>query len=715
MPSTPRTWWCCCPRWSGCSPGHPARCHPIPSPTGSACSRRSTACSPRSVGRAPVVLVLDDLHWAGRPTLALLRHLAHWGDAERVLVIGTFRDTGDEVTEPLASCLADLRRLDGIARIHLGGLDETSVEHLVASAIGQDLDAGLRRPGHHPRAAHRRERLLRRRALGPPGEHRRGPARRRPLVGAGGATRHGRPGQHPRGRGRPGGEAAPAARAVLELVAAAGHHAELRTLLLAARQGADTGSTASAIGTALDELVAAGVLVSVDGTVPGYQFGHALVRDTVEAGVAPLARARLHLRIAEALEAVYEADRRPVLAELAQQFAAGAALTGPDKAVYYCRRAAAQAMRLAAYASAISHLETALALVMPGSRSHAELLVDRGSAELRDGRYVESMQTFAAAFEGAPRPRSRRAGRPGGDRLRAGGAHAGAAGRAGRRAARAGDGDGRPGGRGPARPARGLARPRLLPRRTDRGRDSPDRAGPRAGQGLRQHRHARGRSRGGAHLHLRPAAPRRAVAGAAGAGRPQQRSLARAVRHVERAPSSRRARRSRPRPATSSPRTGLPPSGAATRPSCSSATPSTWSWRWPPGGSPRPRKPPSAPIASDRPATRRSMRGCTGCRCSPSGGSRGAWPRSRRSCGWSPARRATIRSGGRGWPPSTPSSASSTTLAASSTRWLPMRSPPSPATPSGRRAPRSSPRSASSSAKASTPPCSTRSSASSGA
>jgi predicted ATPase len=40
---------------------------------------------------APVVLVIDDLHWAGAPTLAMLRHLARSASATPLLIIGTFR------------------------------------------------------------------------------------------------------------------------------------------------------------------------------------------------------------------------------------------------------------------------------------------------------------------------------------------------------------------------------------------------------------------------------------------------------------------------------------------------------------------------------------------------------------------------------------------------------------------------------------------------
>ena len=93
----------------------------------------------------PGLVVLDDLHWAGPQTLALLRHLARAGLPSGVLVVGTFRDTGDEVTESLSSCLADLRRVEGAIRMHLSGLDVDAVERFVAETVGHELDDDLRR------------------------------------------------------------------------------------------------------------------------------------------------------------------------------------------------------------------------------------------------------------------------------------------------------------------------------------------------------------------------------------------------------------------------------------------------------------------------------------------------------------------------------------------------------------------------------------------
>ena len=61
----------------------------------------------------------------------------------RLLVVGTFRDTGDEITEPLAACLADLRRAESVSRLRLDPLDGAAVEHFVAQAVGHPLDDDL--------------------------------------------------------------------------------------------------------------------------------------------------------------------------------------------------------------------------------------------------------------------------------------------------------------------------------------------------------------------------------------------------------------------------------------------------------------------------------------------------------------------------------------------------------------------------------------------
>ena len=51
---------------------------------------------------APLILVLDDLHWADRPTLLLLQHLARRLEGSRLLVIGTYRDMELDRKHPLS-------------------------------------------------------------------------------------------------------------------------------------------------------------------------------------------------------------------------------------------------------------------------------------------------------------------------------------------------------------------------------------------------------------------------------------------------------------------------------------------------------------------------------------------------------------------------------------------------------------------------------------
>ena len=84
---------------------------------------------------APVVLVLDDLHWADRPTVQLLRHVVSADVPLRLFVIGTFRDSDLDPDHPLAEALAALHREAEVERIALGGLGDD--ELLVAGDEGR--------------------------------------------------------------------------------------------------------------------------------------------------------------------------------------------------------------------------------------------------------------------------------------------------------------------------------------------------------------------------------------------------------------------------------------------------------------------------------------------------------------------------------------------------------------------------------------------------
>ena len=83
----------------------------------------------------PLVLVLDDLHWAAPPTLALLRHILRPRPSS-LLVVGTYRHTEVGPDDPLAATLADLRREPGVERIILEGLDEDGVVGFRRAARG---------------------------------------------------------------------------------------------------------------------------------------------------------------------------------------------------------------------------------------------------------------------------------------------------------------------------------------------------------------------------------------------------------------------------------------------------------------------------------------------------------------------------------------------------------------------------------------------------
>ncbi len=90
-------------------------------------------------GRQPLVVVLEDLHWADWGTLDLLHHVARNLTGTRLLIIGTYRDVEVDRGHPLSGALADLRRSSAFLRIGLRGLSVDEVHRMMQQVRGQEI------------------------------------------------------------------------------------------------------------------------------------------------------------------------------------------------------------------------------------------------------------------------------------------------------------------------------------------------------------------------------------------------------------------------------------------------------------------------------------------------------------------------------------------------------------------------------------------------
>jgi class 3 adenylate cyclase/tetratricopeptide (TPR) repeat protein len=89
--------------------------------------------------RAPLVVVLDDLHWADKGTLAMLRHVARFIARHSILVLGAYRDVEIDQRHPLTDALAALRRETPYERLQIRGLDPREVGDLLGTIANQDV------------------------------------------------------------------------------------------------------------------------------------------------------------------------------------------------------------------------------------------------------------------------------------------------------------------------------------------------------------------------------------------------------------------------------------------------------------------------------------------------------------------------------------------------------------------------------------------------
>jgi class 3 adenylate cyclase len=330
--------------------------------------------------RESVLLLLDDLQWAAKPTLLLLRHVVRSADAGRLLILCTYRDSELAAGHALLEVLGDIRRHSDVERFSLTGLDESGVAAFVEQT-GRDLDAdGLRlahaiheETGGNPLFVREMLRHLaedqrdRGEATYLPAEGLRVPEGVRDVVG------------------RRLSRLSKEANRVLWVAAVIGTAFELPVLQAAG------GLDEEPLLFALEEATEAQLVGEMAGAASGYRFTHALVRDTLYERLSGARRRALHRRVAEAIEMVHAGRLDDHLPALAHHFARALTPTAdPSTAVSYSRRAGDRALAQLAHDEAVTYYTQALEQLdaaegRPADGQRLQLLISLGEAQRRAG------------------------------------------------------------------------------------------------------------------------------------------------------------------------------------------------------------------------------------------------------------------------------------------------------------------------------------------
>jgi eukaryotic-like serine/threonine-protein kinase len=332
----------------------------------------------------PLVIVLDDLHWADASSLELLRFASRQLAGTGLLLVGTYRDVELGRHHPLSRALSELTAARNARRIPLRGLDDAGVAAMIESTTGSAPPPALARSiweqtEGNPFFVGEVVRLL---------------ASEGRLDGAGA----GLPAVIPEGVrdvvGQRLDRLTPEANEVLKVAAVAGR--EFETAVVVAASERDPAEVEAALVSARENLL---VSHGATGGAGWLCFAHAIVRETLYAELSTAQRVQLHKRVGEAIEAI-EGDRDRLLDDLARHFIEAAPAGELDKAVDYARRAAARASSQLAHEDAASLYAQALELIDGSStddRVRLEIAYELGRARWLAGRFEEARAAYEQA------------------------------------------------------------------------------------------------------------------------------------------------------------------------------------------------------------------------------------------------------------------------------------------------------------------------------
>jgi hypothetical protein len=317
--------------------------------------------------RRPVLVVVDDLHWADPSSVRLLEFVAQHTWFERLLLVGTYRDVEVEaVDHPLAPLMLPL--LAKATTVTLTGLDRDEVGALMARTVGVEPESGLvdevhLRTGGNPFFVEQTVRLWH----------------------SGGSVVDVAPGVRDAVRRRL--SLLPEAVSRL-LTAAAVLGREFHRQVLAASVGAPVAQ----VDRQLAQAVSARLVVTLgDGR---FAFAHDLVRETLYSGLDEAAVGERHAAVVRALAGSSTLGERILPADLARHAYLGRAELDTDQVVGLLVAAGKDAVRRFALEEMINHYRRAVELMTPDDRRRTRIGLDLGVQLHHIGERDEAWRVF---------------------------------------------------------------------------------------------------------------------------------------------------------------------------------------------------------------------------------------------------------------------------------------------------------------------------------